>query len=239
MKRIFYLSLPFLILMTSSCAKNYKSRILELEAENQKLKIENEKLKKAISLEDIFEKIEIRENKKLAENNYPLDKKTDAKTYIENLMNKIKESNSNSLISQSKKLHFTTRNFEEFIDSTKSKIIIESGGYNSEGKLNGKRDKESINKIMIAEKTGNELESRIIELIALNKEILNHISEFNYPDNLLQISDMAETKGKSWAEYNFKGMPMGAILPILTKLRNDAVHTEIYTLEKVAEKIEN
>jgi gliding motility-associated protein GldM len=132
----------------------------------------------------------------------------------------------------------------DFIEGMK-KSMIDVQGYKTDPQtglqeLVGKKDKEITTRMLVYDGKGEQLKAKleqyrtdILELIdeedreAFTKEIAVQIDE-----------DTWKAKGKkSWAEMNFKQMPLQAVLPIFTKFINDVKSTEAAALNNLATKV--
>jgi len=106
----------------------------------------------------------------------------------------------------------------------------------AEGNLNNMKDKTRIDRIMIQENRAEQLGKIILanttELILLEKEL--KLSDSEYLKKLR--STLNTPKNESWAHYYFHGMPGGAVLPILNKIRSDAKMARIELLESINER---
>jgi len=132
----------------------------------------------------------------------------------------------------------------EYIEGIK-KTMVDVQGYKTDKitglqELVGKKDKEITTRMLVYDGKGEELKAKleqyrldILELVdeedreAFTKEIAVQIDE-----------DTWKAKGKkSWAEMNFKQMPLQAVLPIFTKFVNDVKSTEAAALNNLATKV--
>lgn len=130
--------------------------------------------------------------------------------------------------------------FSDYIEEIKVQLIEESGGRDPEtGKLKGYKNKDVTTRLLVGpeprkkEGKGDEIESKIEEyrqkFLQIFPDSMKAIVE---PKILLHTSnDWEEAKKASWAHYTFNQMPVGAVLPILTKLQNDAKSTEAEILK--------
>ena len=139
-------------------------------------------------------------------------------------------------------LHEITKGLTSYIDEMVDALIDESGNKNgqvdegdyvvkgSKRDLKGKKNKDVTTRRLINEGKGEELKQKILDAqkayLALVDE--ERVEAF-MPKLALKIDDESWKASKdknSWAEFNFKQMPLQACLPIFTKFKNDAKATE-------------
>lgn len=129
--------------------------------------------------------------------------------------------------------------FSSYIESVKTRLIEESGGYDEKGKLKGYKNKDVTTRLLVGpepakrEGIGFEIEEKILEY---REKFINLIPEadrtgFESKVLLSASEDWKKSEKKSWAQYNFQQMPVGAVLPILTKIVNDSKATESEVLK--------
>ncbi len=122
-----------------------------------------------------------------------------------------------------------SKDFDELIESLKEELIKTSGGYDEEGKLKGIKNKDVTTRMFVVEGRGETLRQDILDL---RKKLLDLVEEENVRTQLtksipLNIKPLPEdTEHKTWSEFNFKQMPVAAILPMLSKFQNDAKISE-------------
>lgn len=134
-----------------------------------------------------------------------------------------------------------SKEMSTYIDGILDGMIEESGGFDEEhGFPVGKKDKAVTTRTLVDEGKGDELEQKLrdakkkfLELIdeedraAFEKEIAISIDEEwkNHPEK------------SSWADYNFRQMPLGATLPLFSKMKNDVKSTESAVLNYLLGKV--
>lgn len=148
------------------------------------------------------------------------------------LLEQIKSGEDSTSINASKDVVLYTYQIEKKIDSIIQELE-ETYTLDDKGNFNNKKDKTRINQIMITNKRGRQLEELISKrsrhLLALecrlqlvNSESLVKLkANLNIPDN------------ESWDEYHFHDMPVGAAIPILKHIKNNAKMTRIELLEAI------
>ncbi len=121
-------------------------------------------------------------------------------------------------------------------------------------KLKGIKNKDVTTKMMVTDGLGAELEAKILEsrgkivkayTDVLTKhgktlglkapEVKSRIENFEANLTLNVTDDWENSDKKSWAEFNFKQMPVAAVLPSLTKMITDARNAESSGVNQLAE----
>lgn len=143
-----------------------------------------------------------------------------------------------------------TSDLTNYIDDMVNTLIDEAG--NDDGKVNeedyvvkgskrdlkGKKNKDVTTRMLINEGKGAELKQKILEAQAAYIELVDSNRREEFMSELaLKIDDESWKLSKdknSWAEFNFKQMPLQACLPIFTKFKNDAKATEVAILNQYA-----
>jgi len=132
----------------------------------------------------------------------------------------------------------------EYIEGIK-KTMIDVQGYKTDKitglqELVGKKDKEITTRMLVIDGKGEELKGKLEQY---RKDILELVDEEDREAFVKEIAvqideDTWKAKGKkSWAEMNFKQMPLQAVLPIFTKFINDVKSTEAAALNNLATKV--
>jgi gliding motility-associated protein GldM len=125
----------------------------------------------------------------------------------------------------------------DFIDDLIDQMIEASGGYREkDGKkeLVGQKNKDVTTRLLVYEGRGAELKNMIQETSEKFLTLIDSGDVANFAANIpLKLDDQSwrEVKGKaSWEDFNFRQMPLAAVLPILNKIKNDAKNTEAAVL---------
>lgn len=128
-----------------------------------------------------------------------------------------------------------------YIDDLTNEMIESSGGYLESGELKGGKDKGVTTRLLVDEGKGEELKEKILETRDKLLDLVPEEHQAELADKMtLRIDDETwrETKDKnSWADFNFRQMPLKAIFPILVKFQNDAKSSESAVLNKYLEII--
>lgn len=134
--------------------------------------------------------------------------------------------------------------FVSYVETIWDTLLVTSGGMiekNGKEVMKNKKNKDATTRYLVDKGKGEELKNKIV---AAREEFLNYIEpeerEAFESKIALEIDDQSwrEAKKKdSWADFNFRQMPVGAVQPILTKFINDAKATESAVLNHYLEKV--
>lgn len=138
-----------------------------------------------------------------------------------------------------------TQDFDAYVKQLKDKLIEESGGFDEEGAIKGKKDVDATTRIMVDQKTGlelqdkiNQLRNQLLALQQLEKDD-KQVLEDQLPLNTLYDKEEAARLDKpDWASYNFEKVPVIAALALLTKIQGDARTAESMVLESLFSKVD-
>ncbi|NNF33479.1 MAG: gliding motility protein GldM [Saprospiraceae bacterium] len=142
----------------------------------------------------------------------------------------------------------------EYIDALVDKLVDEAGdrnGVNDEGdyrdingkiELKGKRDYDATTRLLVDQGLGEELKNKMLEY---KEEFLNLFDEeerANYVNKIpIEIDDESwknsQTRRDSWADFTFNHMPLGALMPIFSKFKNDIKSSEANVLNYLVKKV--
>ena len=141
-----------------------------------------------------------------------------------------------------------TEEYTNFIDGLIKEMVDASGGMvpdehsndPNDMRLKGYKDKDVTTRVLVDGKKGDEIEKRLSVL----KEKLSAL--FDPADKEVNVAKLAldidpawkqSRFHKSWSSYNFSHMPLGAALPILNKLKDDAKASEATVVNYLMNKI--
>lgn len=141
-----------------------------------------------------------------------------------------------------------TDEYTNFIDGIIKSMIDETGGMvpdehsndPNDLRMKGYKDKDVTTRLLVDGGKGDEIEKKL----AVLKDKLSAL--FDEADKAVNVPKLAldidpawkqSRTHKSWAAYNFSHMPLGAALPILNKLKNDAKASEATVLNYLMNKI--
>jgi len=120
---------------------------------------------------------------------------------------------------------------------------VDDGDYIIKGEkreLKGKKDKDVTTRNLLNGGKGLELKNKILEyrgkFLSLIDDSLRSRMETEIPLNVDDETWKHSTK-KSWEEFTFKQMPLGAVQPIFTKFINDAKASENAVLNHMSKKL--
>ncbi|MDX1685086.1 MAG: GldM family protein [Saprospiraceae bacterium] len=140
-------------------------------------------------------------------------------------------------------LHDVTENLTGYIEELKDRLIDMAGNENGEvdegdyivkgdkRKLKGEKNKDVTTRVLINQGVGEELKQKIEQaqeeyLSLVDSSARETFREQQMPLKIDDESWRSVRDKNSWAEFNFKQMPLQATLPIFTKFQNDAKATE-------------
>jgi len=109
------------------------------------------------------------------------------------------------------------------------------------GELKNKKNKDIATRELVTGPTGEELKAKILEYREKFLALIDEKDRDGFANKVaLEIDDQSwqDAKGKtSWSDYNFRQMPVGALMPMFTKWKNDAKSTEASILNYYLEKV--
>jgi len=146
------------------------------------------------------------------------------------------------------------------IEDIINKLIDDSGNLNGEydpgdyvtrngqvtTDLKGKKNKDVTTRLLVKEGKGEELKQK---LIAFRQQIIDMADEEDRATFSKEIPVIVDDKtwkekygenakgDKNWSFFNFRQMPVQAVLPILRKFQNDVISTESAFLNYLAGKV--
>ena len=145
------------------------------------------------------------------------------------------------------------------IENMIHRLIDESGNINGEyddgdyiyrsgvktSDLRGKKNKDVTTRILVKDGEGEQLKQ---ELLDFRNAIIELADEEDRASFSKEIPDIVDDKtwkekygensaGKNWSYFNFRQMPVQAVLPILRKFQNDVISTESAFLNYLANKV--
>ena len=140
-----------------------------------------------------------------------------------------------------------SKEFCTYVDELWEELVEKGGGrYPADdpkygGQIKGKKNKDVTTRILVDDARCKELHDRIIET---RDKFLTYVDEADRAAFMssvtMEVDDEAWQKSKdknSWEAYNFKQMPLGAIMPMFTKFKNDAKSTESAILNYLMGKV--
>lgn len=132
------------------------------------------------------------------------------------------------------------------INSVEEQMIKETKGYDEKtGHLKGEKDKDVTSRVLIGKDAGAnngkgaEIEKLILSTRTKFLDLIDEKDRATFEANLPLNIDESWKKSdkKNWAQFNFYHMPLGAALPILAKIKNDAKSSEAAVLNYLSNKV--
>ena len=146
-------------------------------------------------------------------------------------------------LEKSQEAHKISKEFYEYVQGIREEIVEAAGGIDPEtGKPKDKKNKDVTTRILVDEGRGAELEKKIKEtrekFLALmpaddakgKKEMETALA--------LDLDKAYEESGSTWPEFNFRQMPVAAVIPMFSKFQNDAKTSETALLNYFAKRAE-
>lgn len=138
------------------------------------------------------------------------------------------------------KVRETVADFHEYVGDLKLELVEKAGGIGKDGFPKRKSDKDVTTRFLVIEKTGEDLEKRILDarnelLDLVEDEAVRNQLAINIPLNIEPIPE--DSDKKNWSEFKFKQMPVAAVLPMLTKFQHDAKIAETAILNHFSNEI--
>jgi len=130
------------------------------------------------------------------------------------------------------------KEFESYVEAIKKELVDLSGGYDEENQLKGIKNKDVTTRMMVIEGKGTELDAKVKEA---REKFLELVEGEDRPglEGSIPLKQGVIPEGsdkKDWAQFTFQQMPIAAVLPILSKLQNDAKVAETTLLNHFLEK---
>ncbi len=124
-----------------------------------------------------------------------------------------------------------SKDFETYVQGIYDQLIKDAGGIDKEHPNRPVRykDKEVTTNLMVTNKKGDELLKKITETRQQFLSLITDPAERKTVEALIPLqadSIASDSKAKTWSEYKFGHMPVGAVLAILSKNVADAKTSE-------------
>lgn len=143
-----------------------------------------------------------------------------------------------------------SKDFVDYVQHIIDTMVNETGGYEKVDRtgvthLKGEKNKDVTTRYLVGKDPaanngkGAELEKKILEVKKKFLELIDTADRTEFEHQVALNVDEAwkETKKKNWSDFNFRQMPLGATLPIFTKIQNDAKSTEAAVLNYLMSKV--
>jgi|GEM_PF-3713104 len=152
------------------------------------------------------------------------------------LIDQIENSESNELIRSKNQVLAISDSLKKILTNSKE-LLIAKHGLDENGNIKNTTEVKHVNQLFIEENRAKEIKQ---EFIASEKKFMDMSSHYKLgltnEDIPLQLNLFMEKEGKSWETYTFQDMPTMALLPIISKLNNDVILTELLMLEKLVSR---
>jgi len=116
-------------------------------------------------------------------------------------------------------------NFNTLIDSTINQLMAQTGGRikgTKNNELTNPQNYEIPTRILISEKVGEKIEQSIKQTNLSYNRILRHKLGVDTIDIPLKLNyEFQKKNNKTWPEMNFDHLPLMAVMPLLSKFKND------------------
>jgi gliding motility-associated protein GldM len=136
--------------------------------------------------------------------------------------------------------------FVQYVREIKQHMIDETGGWDEKyDQPKGYKDKDITTRYLVGKDPaanaakGGELEAKINEYAQKFLELVDEADRGTFAGNIALRIDSSFTKSKdkkNWAHFNFFQMPLLSVMPILSKIENDAKSTEAAVLNYLLDK---
>jgi gliding motility-associated protein GldM len=142
----------------------------------------------------------------------------------------------------------------DYIDNIVNQLIDEAGDRNGqvdEGdykeidgiiELKGKKDYDATTRFMVDQGMGEDLKNKMLEYKEQFLSLIDEDERANYVGKIpIDIDEetwqKSRNKRKNWADFTFNHMPLGAVMPIFTKFKNDIKSSEANVLNYLVKKV--
>ncbi len=142
----------------------------------------------------------------------------------------------------------------EYLDEIVNNLIDASGNKNgvvddgdfveADGRIEikGKRDYDATTRIMVNQGKGEELKEKLLEYRERYIQFFDENERDLYRGKIpIEIDDetwrSSQTRREGWADFTFNHMPVGAVMPIFSKFKNDMKSSEATVLNYLVKKV--
>lgn len=140
---------------------------------------------------------------------------------------------------RTKPIRELSADFSDYVDEIVNFMVTETGGYLEDGTAKGFQNKDITTRYLVNEGKGDELEER---MKGLEDAFLEYVDPEDRDRMASEISieideSWRDSDKKSWADYNFRQMPLLATMPIFEKIKNDVKSAESSMLNYLMNKV--
>jgi gliding motility-associated protein GldM len=147
---------------------------------------------------------------------------------------------------RAKQARVLSKEFVDYVREIKQYMVDQSGGWDEKyNQPKGYKDKDITTRYLVGKDPaanagkGGELEAKIAEYANKFLALVDSADRANFTGNIALRIDSTYTTSKdkkNWAHYNFFQMPLLSVMPILSKIENDAKSTEAAVLNYLLDK---
>ncbi len=133
-----------------------------------------------------------------------------------------------------------SQELDKYIKEIKKELTEAAGGIDEEtGDIAKRSDMEIGVQLMVTNKKGSELKAKILETRKKYLDLVDASERNNFDFSLNAIEPGPDKEGikKSWEVKNFEGVPVTAIVTILSKIQNDNKNAEAEVTKYLLSKI--
>ncbi|MEO1518570.1 MAG: gliding motility protein GldM [Bacteroidota bacterium] len=138
------------------------------------------------------------------------------------------------------KAHRITQDFAQSIDQLKAELIEAAGGLDEKGEIKKPKENTVTTNLFVNEGAGERLRA---QMRAIKDSLLQLVDSLQLREQLMKSVPLnadqmpVDSKKKTWVEHHFAQMPVAAVLPLLSKIQNDAQTTEAAVLNYFVNKL--
>lgn len=148
---------------------------------------------------------------------------------------RIKEYNDKAKIAKAKSAELIA-----YLEEWKEKIVAQAGGRDDEGEINKKDDIDASTLLLVEQKGGDELKSKLEDL---RKTLLGVVKESNkaqlakdLPVKITEVEANDNNPQGDWSTAYFYNMPTMAVVTMMSKFQNDVKNSEALVLNTLLEE---
>ncbi len=162
------------------------------------------------------------------------------------------------LVDAAKEVNAISKDFHSYVENLREGMVKATNGYYPEtdkdhpGFPKGYKDKDVTTRVLVEEKKGEELRTRILgdrdKILAIINKLngaegtaINEASLADLEKRIqLSVSDdwkNAKPKRDSWSAFTFNHMPLASVFPILRKFQNDMKSSEAAVLNFLSDQV--
>jgi gliding motility-associated protein GldM len=150
-------------------------------------------------------------------------------------------------VDRAKEARQLSKEFVDYVEEIKQHMISETGGWDDKyNQPKGYKDKDITTRYLVGKDPGanaakgGELEKKINEYAVKFLALVDSADQASFSGNIALRIDSTYTTSKdkkNWAHFNFFQMPLLSVMPIFSKIQNDAKSTEAAVLNYIMKKV--